>query len=98
MVFEMCRGETPGVYLLEGELDLTAVVHLDDLAGHVEEPLVLDLERLSFMDSSGLRAVLRLALERDDDHPVVLRRPNRPTMRLLRMTMPNGAPGLRVED
>jgi anti-anti-sigma factor len=98
MSFEICPGEAPGVYLLEGELDVASVVRLDDIRADRDATLVLDVERVTFIDSSGLRGVLRLALERDDEHPVVLRHPRRSTQRLLRMTIPDGAPGLRIED
>jgi anti-anti-sigma factor len=98
MPFEIWPGESPGVYVLEGDLDVSTVAHLDEIPTVMNRTLVLDVERLTFIDSSGLRAVLRLALERDDEHPVVLRKPSRPAQRLLGMTVPDGAPGLQIED
>jgi anti-anti-sigma factor len=97
MGFEICPGEAPGVLVLEGELDVATAEQLESAAAkHPEGPMILDLERLTFMDSSGLRALLRLAVGRGDD-PIVLRRPSRAVRRLLDVAIPNGVPGLRVE-
>jgi anti-sigma B factor antagonist len=47
------------VVLLVGELDLATVPTLhDELAGYQTGSLVLDLSRLSFMDVTGLNALL----------------------------------------
>jgi anti-anti-sigma factor len=52
------------VLRLRGELDLASAdavaQRLDALAAD-DEPVVLDLDRLAFMDSSGLRVVLQAA-------------------------------------
>ena len=52
------------VLRLHGELDLASAdavaLRLDTLAAS-GEPVVLDVDRLSFMDSSGLRVVLQAA-------------------------------------
>ena len=56
---------------LEGELDLAAVPTFEDHLRRVEadrpETIVLDLSELTFMDSSGLRAIV-LADERARAH------------------------------
>ena len=47
------------VLALEGELDLAGAATLErELAQHDEGPVVVDLRGLSFMDSSGLRALV----------------------------------------
>jgi anti-sigma B factor antagonist len=54
------------VLALEGELDMASADRLqqaiDDEALHAETSIVLDLEELQFIDSTGLRVILR-ALE-----------------------------------
>ena len=62
--FDVTTTERPdGVLVaLSGELDLASAQKLEDELKHVEgagpEVIVLDLQALSFMDSSGLRALL----------------------------------------
>jgi anti-anti-sigma factor len=98
MAFEICPGEAPDVFLLEGELDVATAGRLDPLLEMTDREIVLDVERLTFIDSSGLRAVLRLALEHDDDRPVTLRRPSSVARRVLELTVPDGVPGLRIVE
>ena len=53
----------PTVISVAGELDLSATDHLAEAARaavSASRPLVLDLSRCTFIDSSGLRFVLRL--------------------------------------
>jgi anti-anti-sigma factor len=49
---------------LRGEFDLTSAAGFEQAAGHAletgREHLVIDLRKLTFMDSSGIRAFLRL--------------------------------------
>ena len=54
-----CVERAPGRYSITGELDLATAPllnHLDDVHG----PLVLDLHGVTFMDSSGIAALVRL--------------------------------------
>ena len=50
------------VYRLEGEIDMGAaealLVRTTELAAALEGDLVLDLEKVSFIDSAGMRALL----------------------------------------
>jgi anti-anti-sigma factor len=87
-----------GEFALEGELDIaSAEVLLSRVDGVPEGDLVLDLSGLSFMDSSGLRAILRLAQSRNGNSSVVLRNPTQPVARVLGIAMPGNVPGVRVE-
>ena len=51
------RGEAV-VIVAEGELDLTGAPILAEALPDGDEPLVVDLGAVGFMDSSGLRALL----------------------------------------
>ena len=87
-------------YRLEGELDMATVGELSDLlhaTGDNDEPIVLDFSGVKFMDSSGLRALLEGGRS-DDCGPVVIKDPSEQVRRLLEITIPDGAPGLRVRS
>ncbi|HEX4189122.1 MAG TPA: STAS domain-containing protein [Solirubrobacteraceae bacterium] len=76
---------------LRGELDLSTVDELEAMmAGACSNgagELVLDLDGLSFMDSTGVRAAL-IAAERCEEHgcELLLARPRPPVRRLLELT------------
>ena len=56
------RSDSAVVLRLQGDLDLAsadAVAQRLDTLEAADEPVILDLDRLSFMDSSGLRVVLQ---------------------------------------
>lgn len=86
-------------YRLEGELDLATS---QDLLGAIrertsaDEPLTLDFSGVTFMDSSGLRALLEAARDRDDGHLLVILDPTPQVRRVLDISLPDGAPGLEV--
>ena len=77
--------------MLTGELDLATAPKLEDELKRVEadEPaiLVIDLQSLSFMDSSGLRALLTAdARAREAGRRLVLVRGDERVQRVLRIT------------
>ena len=81
----------PGTIQVRGELDAHAANKLDDVVDHLlaggVTNLVMDIGGLTFIDSSGLRSLIR-ARKRLGDHPnaVVLRDPQAGTLRLLEIT------------
>jgi anti-anti-sigma factor len=92
-----------GGFRIEGELDLASEPELTSLMtdalakGHV---ITLDLSTVSFIDSSGLRALLKVASSGPEDGAtrVVLVQPSTAVRRLLDLTIPGGAPGLEIRD
>jgi anti-sigma B factor antagonist len=83
-------GSTPRV-VLAGELDLATADQLEDELKRVEssEPpkLVLDLRKLEFMDSTGLRAVIAAdSRARERGGKVVIVRPPEEVDRVFRIT------------
>jgi anti-anti-sigma factor len=46
---------------LRGELDLATAGHLETALSEASRPVVLDLTRLTFMDSTGVRVLLEAA-------------------------------------
>ncbi len=84
---------------LAGELDMATA---DDLGtrlhedGSADGELSLDFSDVTFMDSSGLRAILAAAGSRRDGSSIVIVNPPAQVRRLLEVSLPVGAPGLQV--
>jgi anti-sigma B factor antagonist len=101
MLMTITPTEEPGTYRLEGELDLTGEQALataleEAIAAHGE--VRLDLSGLTFMDSTGLRVLLSTAASRNGAGPIVLLHPTRAVRHLLDIALPDGAPGLEVQE
>jgi anti-anti-sigma factor len=92
-------GPTDQGFRLEGELDLATS---QDLLTAIRErpiaddPLTLDFSDITFMDSSGLRALLEAAKSRGGDHLLVILDPSPQVRRVLDISLPEGAPGLEI--
>lgn len=86
-------------FRLEGELDMATA---DDLSRLLRDtstkggPLVLDFSGVSFMDSSGLRALLERVGKPNGSGPVVILNPSAQVRRVLDISIPGGTPGLEV--
>src|SRR5947208_746479 len=91
LVIDAAADDTNVILALRGELDLTSAPVFERELRAIEATspgrLVIDLSRLEFMDSSGLRALL-LARERAqaDGHELALRRGPRQVQRVLELT------------
>jgi anti-sigma B factor antagonist len=86
-------------YRLEGELDMATAGALTQLlvaASEGDTPLVLDFSGVTFMDSSGLRALLEGAGLPNGSGPVVIQDPSPQVRRILDISIPDGVPGLEV--
>jgi anti-sigma B factor antagonist len=81
---------TGDVIVLRGELDAHTAPKLDEvivaLAAEGAEQLVLDMGGVEFVDSSGLRSLIRARTEGDVERVVVIREPSAATQRLLEIT------------
>jgi anti-anti-sigma factor len=91
---------TDRALLVEGDVDLA---NADELAEALRQSIAsgvrtVDLSGVSFLDSEGLRTLMRAALTMDGQAPLVLRGPSRSVRRLLDVALPTGAPGLEVLD
>jgi anti-anti-sigma factor len=94
--FEM-RPDSEGVMWLSGELDMAnADSFLERTMGHLDgQPTaVLDLSALTFLDSSGIRAILRMAKVRTEG--VVVRNPQ-PNVRNVLEIAGVDALGVRID-
>jgi anti-sigma B factor antagonist len=86
-------------FRLDGELDMATAEDLSQLlrdAASNEGPVVLDFSGVSFMDSSGLRALLEAAGKTDEDRSVIILNPTAQVRRVLEISIPGGTPGLEV--
>jgi anti-anti-sigma factor len=83
---------------LSGEFDRSSLAELRRALASVstKSELVLDLSELTFMDSSGLGALLSLAGSRNGNGPVVLRNPSAPLERLLALVAIEQHPNIEV--
>jgi len=79
-----------GVLTLVGELDTAAARDVDKavdaLLGKGAKLLVIDLDQVSFIDSSGLRSLIRARQQLGTEDAVHLRSPQQATRRLLEIT------------
>ena len=101
MLLEIIELEEVGHLQLKGELDLSgeeALTAAIETARAGAGQLRLDLSELTFMDSSGLRVILRAVLSTNGAGPVVLERPSLAVRRLLDVALPTGAPGLEIRE
>ncbi len=85
-------------FKLDGELDLATAEDLGVVLGKARSdgPLILDFSGVSFMDSSGLRALLEAVRSRDGDGTLVILNPTPAVRRVFDITLPDGVPGLEV--
>ena len=86
-------------FRLDGELDMATADDLSQLL-RIEvlecRPVVLDFSGVSFMDSSGLRALLEAAGQSEDGGSVVVLNPSAQVRRVFDISIPGGTPGLEV--
>jgi len=79
-----------GVLTLVGELDTAAARDVDkavdELLAKGAASLIIDLGQVSFIDSSGLRSLIRARQQLGTEDGVVLRQPQAATRRLLEIT------------
>lgn len=71
------------VVRVQGDLDMATAPGLESTAAGLEGPVALDVSRVAFIDSSGLRGLLRV---RDMHGSVVLIAPSAVVRRLLDLT------------
>jgi len=101
MLLQVTGESNPNVLKLVGELDLSTGKILEDVVqAQVQKssPLVLDLSELTFMDSTGLRLILKTVNDRNGGPPLVLLHPTEPVRRLLALALPPSVPGLEIQD
>jgi anti-anti-sigma factor len=85
-------------FRLVGELDLATTRQLQEALEQLpaEGEVVLDLSELTFIDSTGLHAIVEHA--RADDGPIVLANPSETVRRVLHIAGLDAHPGLRLRS
>jgi len=90
---------TPDGFEVEGELDLATEAKLAEV---LEAPLsagcrvVLDVSRLTFIDSTGLHCLLRAIRISGGRGQLVLMHPSPPVQMVFDLTLVGGVPGLEI--
>jgi len=93
------RADAEGVLWLTGEFDLAALDEFQTVVDAVldaQREIVLDLSELTFLDSTGIRAILVVAGRVGEG--VIIRRPTPPVRRVLDLVGIDGHRGIRIED
>lgn len=91
----------PNRYALKGELDMASATTLREALDPVVaagKPLTLDVADLTFIDSSGLRALVQLSAGLNGVGPLVLSSPSDGVRRLLDIVGLEALPGIQVEN
>jgi anti-anti-sigma factor len=101
-LFRLERGDGPASFRLVGELDIASVPETEtELAQALERDgeLVLDTTDLRFLDSQGLRMLIRLG-ERAQElgSSVKVLNCSSQVRRLFKIAVPQGVPGVEVTD
>jgi anti-anti-sigma factor len=92
------RTDDDGTLWLAGELDLAEATTFPETAAaelNGNREVVLDCSGLTFLDSSGIRAIFQLASRAG--RAVVLRNPTGHVEKVLRIAGVDGQMGLRIE-
>ena len=81
---------TDEVIWVSGDLDAHTAPRLDEViveaVGVGADQLVLHMGGVEFVDSSGLRSLIRARTEGDTERVVIIREPSAATLRLLEIT------------
>jgi len=88
-----------GGLAISGELDMAAADDFRDFAGSVvdgTQEVVIDIADLAFVDTAGIKAILRLA-KTACQHGIVLRWPRDNVLRVLEILGVEQVRGIRVE-
>jgi anti-sigma B factor antagonist len=84
--------------LVRGEVDMDTADQLERAIEGAQGPLVVDLSRVPFMDSTGLRVVLTATVARDGELAFVLRSES-PVLRLVELAqVEDRVPHFETED
>jgi anti-anti-sigma factor len=83
---------------LIGELDLATVTELKAALETVSrsDPVTLDLAQLTFIDSTGLHAIMEFARSQNGSGPLILASPSATAKRALEIAGLEGHPGLEI--
>ena len=86
-----------GLHLI-GELDMATVTQLETAFESVsgDGPVTLDLGQLTFIDSSGLHAIMDFARSRNGSGPLILASPSATAKRALEIAGLEGQSGVEI--
>ena len=83
---------------LIGELDMATVTQLETAFESVsgDGPVTLDLSQLTFIDSSGLHAIMDFARSRNGSSPLILASPSATAKRAMEIAGLEGQSGVEI--
>ena len=94
---EVAPGETPGLYVLRGEIDLHTAPQIAEISTARDEKIVLDFAEVSFIDSIGVWAIVNLVHGSDGHTTLVIKNPSGNVKRTLDLIDLADTPGITVE-
>jgi anti-sigma B factor antagonist len=99
MTLQVTHEPDVGSVRLSGEIDLESADEFEQAVSSAmaRGAFVLDFSDVTFMDSTGLRVLLKAAA-RTNGVPLTIADPAPVVRRLFEITVPDGAPGLRFRE
>jgi anti-anti-sigma factor len=87
----------PGGFRVRGDIDLESVADLEAaIQSRPDGVVVLDLRDVTFIDSMGLRLLIRVAARPDVSPSLVVKNPSRQVLHLLNIAVPGGVRGMEI--
>jgi anti-anti-sigma factor len=89
----------PNGFWVDGSLDMITTPDVKRfMEGVGPGPLVLDLARVRFLDTTGLHLLVRLSERSGETPSLVLRNPSQAVRRVLKFCHPGGIPNVEVQS
>ncbi len=98
---QILRTDDPYGVRLIGEIDMaTAPALLEELLAAMAggKTITIDMADVTFMDSSGLQAILASAAETTHDKPVVVKYPSAAVLRVMELVGVEQMPQIRIVE
>lgn len=93
---EIVPGESPGNYILRGEIDLHTASQIAEISTRRNGTIILDFADVTFIDSIGVWAIVNL-VRGPDGGTLVIRNPSGNVKRTFDLVGIRDAPGIIVE-
>ena len=93
---EIVPAETPGTYVLRGEIDLDTAPQITEISTRRNGTIILDFAEVTFIDSIGIWAIVNL-VRGPDGGTLVIKNPSRNVKQTFDLVDLGDTPGIIVE-
>jgi anti-anti-sigma factor len=91
--------EIPNGFWVDGSLDMITTPDVKRFMEGVHSgPLVLDLARVRFLDTTGLHLLIQLSERSGETPSLIIRNPSQAVRRVLKFCHPGGIPNVDVQS